>query len=325
VALFRRREVFRSHHEPVLGTVLTTRITAPSRKHAHAAEARLLAEIDRLEDIFSAFRPNSELSRWKRGETHDISRELTGLLQVAAMWQRASRGAFNPAVGVLSDRWKQAEAEGHIPDPQEAQHLADTIRTAPFTADGHRTGDCSGLNFNALAKGVIVDIATQMVFGGAVQDILVNIGGDLRHHGRDPVRVGVEDPKRAYDNIPPLTAVEIVGQGMATSGLARRGYRIDGRWFSHVIDPRSGWPVDVVTSASVIATDTGTADVVATVLSVLAPQAGMAWLHELQQLGPHQLGVDPATIGPIACCIIDQAGVLHTNAAWDAVSRPTGT
>ena len=299
---------------------MTTRIKAYSSRRAKQADDALLAEIDRLEDVFSAFRPTSELSRWKRGDVTTVSSELLALLQTAAFWQEASCGAFNPAVGGLIERWKQAELDGILPTPDEVLDLADAIRMPPYSADAQRVGRCDTLNFNAIAKGMIVDMATAHVMGDGVEDILVNIGGDLLHSGPDPILVGVEDPKRAYDNVAPLTAVEVQGQGMATSGLARRGYRIGGRWLSHVIDPRTGWPVEEVSSASVIARDATTADVVATVLSVLTPTAGLEWLFALRPLGPQG-----QTFGPIACCVIDQAGNLHTNSTWMAASRATDT
>ncbi len=304
----------------MLGTVLTTRIKARSHRRAKLAEDQLLAEIERLEDIFSAFRPGSELSRWKRGEVTRVSPELRTLLRTASFWQASSDGAFNPAVGALTQRWKQAESDGILPTPDEVLDLADAIRTPPYSADTERTGPCHTLNFNAIAKGMIVDLATASVMSDEIEDILVNIGGDLLHQGSDPILVGVEDPKRAYDNVAPLAAVEVQGQGMATSGLARRGYQVGGRWFSHVIDPRTGWPVDDVTSASAIARDATTADVVATVLSVLSPSGGQEWLGALHPIGP-----SGEPIGPIACCVIDQAGTLHTNPAWTAVNRATDT
>ena len=65
--------------------------------------------------------------------------------------------------------------------------------------------------------------------------------------------------------------IELRDAGMATSGRARRGYRIGGRWYSHVIDPRTGRTVDDVASVTVVASSAATADVLATLLGVLHP------------------------------------------------------
>ena len=115
-------------------------------------------------------------------------------------------------------------------------------------------------------------------------------------------------------NAPPLTKVAIAGQGLATSGSARRGFRIDGRWYSHVIDPRDGWPVDRVASATVIAPDAATADVVATLLSVLPPVDGLALIEGGLKL--------PGSATPsLGCCIVARDGTVTTDAVWDAHVR----
>ena len=168
-------------------------------------------------------------------------------------------------------------------------------------------GDCTALNFNALAKGLIVELACQHVAGEVeVDELLVNIGGDLRHVGGPGVVVAIEDPARPYDNAEPLARVRVTGAGLATSGSSRRGVHIGDRWFSHVIDPRTARPVEHVRSASVIAADAATADVVATVLSVLEPAEGLSFV-----------GANVDDTGPWACCVVDDRSVVHTNPAWD--------
>ncbi len=311
MVIFGRGYVLRSHREPILGTILTTRITAANERIANRVELVLLAQIVRLESIFSVYDPLSELNRWKRGERTVPGPELRALLADALRWQIMSGGVFNPATGVMTERWKKAESEQHLPDSDELAGLADDIRQAPFRPDGTHVGDCRSLSFNAFAKGRVVDIATALALTDGATDMLVNIGGDLVHLGQKQVLVAVEDPRKDYDNAPPLAMVELGVRGMATSGSARRGYRINGTWYSHVIDPRTGWPVDHVSSASVVAHDAATADALATVLGVLLPDEGLAWLDE------HQLGT-PA-------CVVPPTGEIRTNVAWNAISRSTGT
>jgi FAD:protein FMN transferase len=311
VVIFGRGYVLRSHREPILGTVLTTRITAANERIAHRVEGVLLAHIDRLESIFSIYDPLSELNRWKRGERRVPGQELQALLADALRWQVMSGGVFNPASGVMTERWKQAEREQQLPDADELAQLANEIRQAPFQPDGTQVGDCTSLSFNAFAKGRVVDIATSLALADGATDMLVNIGGDLVHLGQKPVTVAVEDPRKDYDNAPPLATVALGVRGMATSGLAKRGYRINDTWYSHVIDPRTGWPVDHVSSASVVARDASTADALATVLSVLSPDEGLAWLQK------HQPGT--------AACVVPPLGEIRTNEAWTAISRLTDT
>ena len=313
----RRARLFVSQHEPVLGTTLQIYVRAGSPQLAHALEQRLLDEIDHSARVFSVFDPTSELARWRADDSDDAQPgpELLHLLDTALHWQAVGGGAFNPAVGVLTARWKQAEVDDVVPSREELAELARSICSPRYRVDRgvvSKTGDCTQLNFNALAKGMVVDIATARVIETErPESLTVNIGGDLVHSGSGELVVGIEDPLRAYDNGLPLARVAITNAGMATSGSARRGFRIDGTWFSHIIDPTTGWPVDHVASASVIAPGVATADVVATLLSVLEPTAGRALVDSLT--------VSMAAL--IGFCIVDPTGVVTTNAVWDAQAR----
>ena len=266
-----------------MGTVVEVRVDGSIEDGlASAIDGRVVAEIMRLEAIFSAYDPSSELERWKRGEVPMTSAEFAGLLAQAREWQVESDGAFNPAVGVLSDAWGAAAARGTPPDDSDLRSLADSIRAPRYDIDADGSprpvGDCARINFNAVAKGWIVDQAVAAAVDAELGDVspmdvdlVVNAGGDLVHRGPTGVRVGIENPFRPYDNEPPLGTVLVRDAALATSGRARQGFRIDGRWYSHVIDPRTGRTADDIASISVIAPSGAEADVLATIAGVMAP------------------------------------------------------
>ncbi len=306
----------------LLGTVVEVLVGPfgdPSEHHDEdldAAGSETIAEtafetITELESVFSAYDDSSDLQRWKRGERADLHPSFCRAMADALAWQQRSAGAFNPAIGVLTARWQRAELDGVVPSADELGHLADTIRAPRFTIDAEGRprpiGDVRPLNLNAFVKGWIVDRAAEAAVRYALGlGVVVNAGGDLRHAGVGSVLAGVENPLRPYDNEPPAAVVPVSGEGLATSGRARRGVRVGGRWFGHVIDPRSGWPVDAIASISVVAPDAATADVVATVAGVEAPALAPACAD----------GFD------VACLVIDVDGAHHANAAW--TSRTEG-
>jgi FAD:protein FMN transferase len=280
----------RLQREPILGTLLTVYAAGSRRSALVQAEERLLAEIARLENIFSAYNVESELCRWQKPESMFVpGHELVALLEQARAWQLRTGGIFNPAVGVITSRWKRAEAEQFVPSSDELLDLAAQIAEPAYeVVDGklRKVGDCSALNFNAFAKGHVVDLAAHNVFNElSLQTLLVNIGGDLVHFGDKGALVAIEDPNRPIDNGAPLASVELNNAGFATSGSARRGFTIGGQWFSHVIDPRSGRPVGRIASASVKASDAATADVLATMASVVEPEVGLAFVEEHGAVG----------------------------------------
>lgn len=302
------------HHTHLLGTIVEIRVVTDDDELATSVDHHVVAEMSRLQSIFSAFDEQSELCRWRRGERFEASPELGELLAIALDWQHRSRGGFNPAVGVLVAAWREATVDDRPPDADRLAALVESIREPRFrVVDGVPVahGDCSLVDVNAIAKGYIVD--RSLAAGRAVDptlDLTVNAGGDLAHHGAHHLRVGIEDPSRPYDNEPPLTSVHIRDEGLATSGRSRRGVRIDGRWYGHVIDPATGMPVDEIASITVVAADAVTADVLATVAGVRRPADAVVAIEEL---------------GGRAGLVVDRDGRRWPSPTWPSIEVPAGS
>lgn len=270
------------HHENVLGTSFELKVHSRDSATASQAEAVSLAEIDRLARIFSGYLPDSEFNRWQRtrAERVPVSPELLSVLAASERWNRDSLGAFNPGVEQLTRLWKSAAAQDQVPDPSDlATAVRDLARPAwriDATAGTAEHLSDTPLSLNAIAKGYIIEQAS----GAAsripgVEGVLLEIGGDLRVRGRFPQRVEITNPRNDAENAPPLTAISVVDQGLATSGGYRRGVRVRGQNVSHILDPRTGQPVQDVAGVTVLAPDAMTADALSTTLSVLGPVDGL--------------------------------------------------
>jgi thiamine biosynthesis lipoprotein len=302
-----------AHYEPVLGTSLELQLVAVSDEAARRGESAALAEIDRLEAIFSAYRPDSELCRWQ--STHDldvpVSPELAEVLEQSERWRVRTGGAFNPAVEAPTRVWREHAARGEpVTDAALAgleEELAHPLWTVDRARSTARRLTRLPVTLNAIAKGFIIDAAcaTAAATEGVAQ-VLVNIGGDLRHRGARPLRVDIADPFAAAENAPPLDAVCILGQGLATSGSYRRGFRIGDRWHSHLIDPRTARPAERVVSASVVAPNAALADVLATAFSVLDPERSLALCE---------------TIPDVSCLLVTREGTRTASPGWEALPR----
>jgi FAD:protein FMN transferase len=282
----------RSRHEPVLGTILDLQATirVPRFRVRAAGDAsgqladRALSEFDRLSKRFSVYDVETDLCRWrsaaKRDETVEVGPELARLLSLSARWQVASRGLYNPSVGVLTERWKRAERDGVLPSTDELADLVGHISTVPYSVDGPNvtsTGNCAHLSFNSFAKGLAIDHVVEVLWQNFPLDrLIVNVGGDLYAESTTSevgARVGIEHPTITHSNEPPVKVVSVTNAGLATSGSSHRGFTVNGERFSHLIDPRTGWPVADTTASSVtiVAHDAATADVLATVAAMGNP------------------------------------------------------
>lgn len=265
----------------LLGTVVEVRAGG---RDDDKVDTAVVAEIERLNLVFSAYRQDSELCRWRAGEDAAAGPDLVAVLAEAHRWHEFSGGAFHPATESLRAWWLDAQRRDCLTgDPPAAGPIPyDLVHGRP-----RRLGDCGGLDLNAIAKGYIVDAALEAGWRVGVDSLVVNIGGDLRHRGEGGVRVGIENPLRRADNAPPLGIYTLSNRALATSGSARRGFSIAGRWYPHVLDPRTGWPVTAVASISVVADDAMTADALATVAGVGGldfareiPEADWLWVGD---------------------------------------------
>jgi thiamine biosynthesis lipoprotein len=285
---------------PVLGTVVELRLEGDDAAFA-AAEQSAWAVFERLEQVFSVYRPDSDLCRWRRGELVDGSADLHVVLAAAEQWFHASSGAFHPATAALTARWRLAERDGRLPSHDEVAYLCSALPFEVRAGVAEATADCRGVDLNAIAKGYIVDRAAEAAKAHrGIDSVLVNAGGDLRHLGAGSVRVGIEDPALPYDNLPPRWRVDVSNAALATSGSARRGFRIGDQWFGHVLDPRTGWPVTHTTSVSALAADALSADALTTVLGVLAPAEAISFAEREH----------------VACLIVDAAGQSSHSSTW---------
>jgi FAD:protein FMN transferase len=270
------------HFEGVLGTALELRLES---SHPQQAETALLHEIERLEQIFSRFVPDSELNRFLA--THNsafvLSPELEFVLLHALEWQRRSGGAFHLGAEALVQVWQNAKT------PPSAAELSPTLKALeqPLLELGVgyalRRSDLP-MNLHAIAKGYIADCAAQKAAQHATE-VLVNLGGDLVHRGCEAVNASIANPHTSADNAPPLERIRICNQGLATSGHTHRGFWFEQMFFSHLLDPRTGQPVQEVLSASVLAPNAMTADVLATVCSILPPEHSLELLRDQPQIG----------------------------------------
>lgn len=230
---------------------------------AEAVERVVDDEIARLSRIFAPWDPDSEFSRWRRGSVDDqpVSPELAQVLAASERFWVFSKGSFHPASEPLVLRWLQAEADGVEPTASEMKSLAEGLEL-PYTAVNgplRRTGDCSRVDLTPIARGQVLDAATQVGWRlGLASAIVVSAGGTLRHRGAGGVRVDLR------------ASGQLTIRDAALSVWTRPEVPVRAQWSRclDVIDPRTGWPADDITSVAALATDALTACALAAIVRV---------------------------------------------------------
>ncbi len=270
-------QVFISRYENVLGTSLDLKIAAASRAQAERAQTAVLNEIDRQSRILSSWSPDSEFSRWSR--THDqpvaVSPELFEVLGLYDRWRVQTGGALSASAAEVIQVWKQAERARRLPS-KEALETAVAVASAPqWTLDpARRTATHTGnaaLVLASFTKSYIMDHAADAAVRQGIRSVVVNIGGDIAVRGTLTETVDIANPRDDAENAEPLSQVLLRDGAIATSGDYRRGFNIEGRHYSHIVDPRTGTPAENVISSTVFAPHPVEAGALATAFSVLTP------------------------------------------------------
>ncbi len=273
-----RVEPFVSNYEDVLGTSMAVTVLASSSSEADAVGAAVLASIERDAKTLSAYDPTSEFSQWMR--TRDVARpvsqELVEVLSLFDAWRERTGGALDPSAEGVSRVWKAAALEGRVPTGVELGDAVAAVRQTHWRVDPvARTAahlSDAPLILNSFTKSYIVDRAARVGLAAGASGIVVNIGGDIVTRGNWTEMVAIRDPLAPADNATPLTRLSVRGKTVATSGGYRRGFDIDGRHYSHIVDPRTGQPAGHVLSATVVADDAVDAGALATAMCVLTPE-----------------------------------------------------
>ncbi len=225
-------EQFTFHHENVLGTSFELRVDCAKLETAKRAEQVVLAEIDRLNQIFSSYDSSSELAKFNQlriGQSFQASCELLELLKRCEAWQLTSQGAFNPAVESLTRRWKQAAIENRLPTAEELTEIVERLNTKHWSVDlqsGTLTKlSAESISLNAIAKGSILDAAAQQLQSSfshtpsleRIEGATIAIGGDVRIVGNVKQLVSIPNPSRDAIGGPVLTQLMLGAGAIATA------------------------------------------------------------------------------------------------------------
>jgi thiamine biosynthesis lipoprotein ApbE len=298
-----------------MGTSMELRVRADGAEAARWAEDRVLREIDRLGAIFSGYDRSSEFSRWQAAAPGPlkVSPELFEVLLACDRWRAASGGAFDPRVEALTRLWSGCAKQDRTPSPEELAGVKALLSRPAWRLDlvsrtAERLSDCP-LTLNAIAKGDIVERACTVALdpGRGVRGLLLNVGGDLRVCGDIAGTIGIASPTADSETTEPIATFEVRDRAVATSGNYHRGIRINGKWYSHIFDPRSGAPAEGTASATVIAGRSADADALATIFNVLTPEESVRLADALP-------GVD--------CLIVTTGGRVARSEGWHAYERP---
>ena len=277
-----------------MGCPCELRFFTKSAKQFSRAVKRCVAEIRRFERKYSSYRPDSLATAINRSAGRKpvrIDHETAALLRYAATCHEQSGGSFDITSGVFRHVWHRGRTT--LPEQPE---LDACIAKAGWDKVQYSERQIylpvpgMELDFGGVVKEYAADAAAELARKAGIRHGLINLGGDIRIVGPqandEPWPLGIAHPQRSGTAIATLP---LMAGAMATSGTYERFIEIEGRRYSHLVDPRTGWPIDGLSSVSVVAPQAIVAGSLASVAMLLGQAGGLAWL---KRCGAPYLAVD---------------------------------
>lgn len=282
-----------------MGTTYHIKVITNASERPNGLKEKIDRRLDAINRVFSTYLKDSEISRFNAfrasGEKFAVSADFIQVMKVGRKIHQLSEGAWDGTVNPLVDLWGFGPTLRQPQKPSANQIKAmmqnvgfDRIRIEEpnFLV---KTLSTVTLDLNSIAKGFAVDQVSEMLAAAGFENYLVEIGGEVyaagvRADGQN-WRVGINRPQQdaAFNEV--YKAVSITDRAFATSGDYRIFFEIGGVRYSHVIDPRTGYPVsNGVVSVSIIAGNCTLADGLATAVMVMGPEKGIQLVNRLDNV-----------------------------------------
>lgn len=274
-----------------MGTFASLTVSAEEEAALDHAAALTQAHLRDLDNRLSLFKPDSEISRLNQSagaSPLEVSAQTEEVLRLSRHYADASGGAFDPTMAPLVRLWgfNKGPQLSAVPDQVTIcsvlervgyHHLSLSNRTAFLDQKG------MSVDLGGIGKGYAVDICYQALVTNGVRSLMVNLGGNIRCRGSAtlgrPWSIGIRDPFNPDRIIGTLRLAD--GMAVATSGNYEKFVIIEGKRYTHIIDPRTGRPVEGVAAVTVIAAKAVEADAMSTAIFVLGLKESLPVLRRM--------------------------------------------
>ena len=283
--------------KPQMGVPFRIVMYAPSKEVASSAADAAFARVSRLNDIMSDYDYDSELSRLGRtsGEKVAVSDELWTILRKSQEFSKASHGAFDVTVGPYVQLWRKARRERQLPSAEAIEKARRRIGYTNMVLKS-RTVELKvldmRLDLGAIGKGFAADEALRVLKSRGIKHAFAAASGDMALGDAPPGEQGWKIQLLEAQDERGQTFLILKNCGVATSGDLFQFVEIDGKRYSHIVDPRTGVGLTDRSLVTVVAKDGTTADALSTTISVMPQGEGLklarrygAQAREIRQLG----------------------------------------
>ncbi|ODS85820.1 MAG: thiamine biosynthesis protein ApbE [Cytophagaceae bacterium SCN 52-12] len=262
---------------------LTDKDSVLAKKHID----HVIAEVTRIENLISEWQPGTQVSEINRNagiRPVKVDREVFDLARRAIAYSEQSQGAFDISIAAMDRLWTFDGSMTGMPSPEAIRKSVEKVGYRNIVLDSANSTVYLALKgmkigFGSIGKGYAADKGRELMQSFGVQGGIVNASGDLSAWGaqpdRKPWKIGINHPFKPRKI---LKVFKIKEASVATSGSYERYAEIDGRRYSHIIDPKTGYPSTGLTSVTVTGPSAEFANALSTSVMVLGEKEGIQFL-----------------------------------------------
>ena len=256
---------------------------------AQGLQTKIDETCERINDVMSTYRPNSEISRFnnhKSTEPFVASEELLLVVTKALAIGKRCEGAYDITLDPLIALWGFDRAGRRTEVPTDADIAAARAHVGPdrvavVGAALQKRDPLTTINLGGIASGYAVDVVALLLERAGFHDYMVEITGEVRAHGKNargaPWKIGIKVPRADDDPTSVAATVPLIDQSLTTSGSYHNFFEAGGRRYSHILDPKTGRPIDSdLVSVTVLYPDALSADGFDTPFMILGEEKARA-------------------------------------------------
>jgi thiamine biosynthesis lipoprotein len=292
----------------LMGNRFEISVIADDEEWANERINEAIEEIRRIEKLLTTFSEDSQTNLINANagiQPVQVDKEVFDLVYRSKKISQLTQGAFDITYGsVDKSLWNFDTAMTSLPDKTTAQKMVRLINYKNIILDkengtvflkekGMRIG------FGGIGKGYAAEMAKGLLKRNGVKSGVVNAAGDLTAWGNQPNgkpwTIGIANPDAKHTAFSHLVITNVA---VATSGNYEKYAIVNGKKYSHTIDPRTGLPVSGIKSVTIVCTNTEIADAMATPVMIMGIKAGLNMINQMKD---------------IACIIIDDNNQIHTS------------
>ncbi|MCP3875827.1 MAG: FAD:protein FMN transferase [Desulfobacteraceae bacterium] len=279
-----------------MGTYYTIKFISNKKLSPSTWKKKVDVRLKEVNKKLSMYNPKSELSLFNQhdiGKPVSISSDFFTIILSAKKLYHLTEGSWDGTIKPLVDLWGfgTKKQTNRIPEPHQITLALSTLGFNHIKIKRPNTifkSKAITLDLGSIAKGYGVDAIADIFISSDINNILVEIGGELKAFGKNKKgkiwSVGISKPDKLFSNQELYKIIRLDNSAIATSGNYRNFFEINGKTYSHIIDPKTGFPVDNhIVSVSVISKDCSFADGLATALMVMDVKKGLSLVNSLEQ------------------------------------------